>query len=217
MEKKDLYRQTLPSYPGKAWMVTLCLWNAVPPGALSNYTNRLKELQWKIDYRKKHQQYDRMLKELENKYSQVRRYYFNAFDRRLAQQTDQAINLCQPGITSIILEVLSFWAASHIENYAWCIMPNHVHWVFRTREKDHRGKPVSLPEIIESVKNDTAQQINTLLERQGPLWHPDNFDLLLKNDKQLHRAIEFTLNNPIVAKLVNAPNQWPGSWGSGTL
>lgn len=217
MEKKDRYRHLLPQYPGQACLSTFCLWNAFPPGTLSNYTGKLKELSWKMEFRKKQQLYDRHLKELENDYSQTRRRYINALDRLLAQHTNTTIHLDRKEITEIITRCLLVWAPAHIENYAWCIMPNHVHWVFRTRVKDHRGKPVSLPEIIESVKNDTAQQINTLLERQGPLWHPDNFDLLLKNDKQLHRAIEFTLNNPIVAKLVNTPSQWPGSWGSGTL
>lgn len=217
MENKEAYKHKLPPFPGQACLVTFCLWNAVPPAALSNYTDKLQELQWKIAYRKKQQLYDRLLKELENAYSQTRRRYISALDRLLAQPADHAIDLNRADLAEIITHEFTFWAPSHLENYAWCILPNHVHWVFRTREKDHQGKPVYLPEVIESVKKDTAQQINILLERQGPLWHPDNFDLLLKNDKQLHRAIDFTLNNPIAANLIDDRRQWPGSWGSGGL
>lgn len=212
MEKKLAYSPILPPYPGQAYFVTICLWNAVAPGALSNYTNSLRELEWKIDYRKKHQQYDRILKELEIDYSQTRRRYFKAFDRLLAKNTDRTIDLNNPEISKIITGGITFWAPSHIENYAWCIMPNHVHWVFRTRERDHEGNPVYVTDILKSVKEHTTRKINSVLEREGPFWLEENFEIAIRDDKRLGRVLDYTLNNPVAAKLVDIPNQWPGSW-----
>lgn len=214
MEKKDAYSQLLPHFqqPGQAYFVTFCLWNTVSPDALAKYTEKLRELRWKIDNRKKHQQYDQLLKELENDYSRTRRHYFNAFDKLMAQNTDRSIDLNRVDLSVHIIEGLTFWADTHIENYAWCIMPNHVHWVFRKREKDLDGKPVYLSDILEPVKNSTAREINRVLEREGPLWEKESFDIAVKDQRRLGNAIEYTLNNPVAAKLVNHRNEWPGSW-----
>ncbi|MGE5394764.1 MAG: hypothetical protein ACM3P1_08465 [Candidatus Saccharibacteria bacterium] len=47
MEKKNLNRHLLPQYLGQACLATFCLWNAIPPGALSNYTVKLSIL-WNL-------------------------------------------------------------------------------------------------------------------------------------------------------------------------
>lgn len=214
MEKQDAYSYLLPHFqqPGQAYFVTFCLWNAVAHNALVKYTDKLRELRWKIDNRKKHQQYDRLLKELENDYSRTRRHYFNAFDRLMAQNKDRSIDLNRGDLSFLIRGELTFWANSIIENYAWCIMPNHLHWVFRIRDRDMHGKPVSLSDIMESVKKSTEGKINNVLEREGPLWQKENFESLLRDHRHLVRAVEFTQNNPVAAKLVKNRNEWPGSW-----
>lgn len=219
MEKKESYHLIPPhsQQPGQACFVTFCLYNAVAPGILSNYTDQLRELRWKIDNRIKHQLYDSFLKELENQYSRTRRHYFNAYDRLLAQNTDRTIDLNRADLSEIIIRCITFWPESLLENYAWCIMPNHVHWVFRTREKDKDGKMVYLSNMLESVKKDMAAKINNMQERDGPLWQTENFDTILRNQKQLYRAIEFTLNNPVSAKYVKDRNNWPASWSSFSL
>lgn len=215
MEKKEAHLVRPHSQqPGQAHFVTFCLYNTVAPGALSNYTDQLMELRWKIDNRIKHQLYDSFLKELESQYSRTQRHYFNAYDRLLAQNTDRTIDLNRAALSEIIIQGITFWEDSLLENYAWCIMPNHVHWVFRIREKDKDGETVYLSNILESLKKDMAVKINKVLEREGPLWQTEHFDSILRNQKQLYRAIEFTLNNPVAAKYVKDRNEWPASWWS---
>ena len=97
-------------------------------------------------------------------------------------------------------------------------MPNHVHWVFKTREKDINGKPVYLSKIMESVKKETAKQINRLIGRQGHLWQKESFDTTIRDDKHLYHAIEYTLNNPVSAGYVEDRKDWPGLYlGSGAF
>jgi REP element-mobilizing transposase RayT len=215
MEKKEAHLvRPHAQQPGQAHFVTFSLYNTVAPGALSNYTDQLRELRWKIDNRIKHQLYDSFLKELESQYSRTQRHYFNAYDRLLAQNTDLTIDLNRAVLSEIIIQGITFWEDSLLKNYALCIMPNHVHWVFRISEKDKDGETVYLSNILESVKRDMATKINKVLEREGPLWQTENFDILLQNQKQLYRAIEFTLNNPVSAKYVKDRNKWPASWWS---
>lgn len=48
--------------------------------------------------------------------------------------------------------------------------------------------------------------------RKGALWQKESFDKTIRDDKHLYRAIEYTLNNPVVAGLVKNREDWPGSW-----
>ena len=99
-----------------------------------------------------------------------------------------------------------------IENYAFCIMPNHIHWVFRTFETDAEGNPVYLQDILQSVKRFSANRINEALKRKGSLWQKESLDTTIRDREHLHNAIEFTLNNPIKAGLVKSREEWSGNW-----
>jgi REP element-mobilizing transposase RayT len=216
MEKKEAYRHILPHYqqPGQAYFVTICLWNAVAHNALSHYTHHLHELRLHIEYRKRHHLFDAMLTALDDDYHHTRRQYIYAYDQLMAQNTDRTIDLNSREISEIIIEGLTYWADTHLENQAWCIMPNHVHWVFTTREKDKEGKPVYLSTIMESVKKNTARKINKIIGREGHLWQKESFDTTIRDYKHLYRAMEYTINNPVAAKFVKDRKEWPGSWGS---
>lgn len=105
-----------------------------------------------------------------------------------------------------------FWNDKKLENYAWCIMPNHVHWVFRTMETDDHGKPAYLSDIMESVKKHTAIEINKVMGRKGHLWQKESFDTTIRDNEHLYNAINYTLNNPVAARFVNDWRKWPGCW-----
>ena len=120
------------------------IWNAIPHGALISYTNKLREIRLQIEYRKKHHPCDQMLTELTKDYYQLRKRYIKAYDDLLAQNNDRTIDLNKTELSAIITKGLTFWHGTRIDNYAWCIMPNHVHWVFKTRETDINGKPIYL-------------------------------------------------------------------------
>ena len=55
-------------------------------------------------------------------------------------------------------ESLHFWEGKKLETYAYCVMPNHVHWVFGLFEKDKEGNPVYLQDIMHSVKKELCFQ-----------------------------------------------------------
>lgn len=219
MEKKEGYRHILPHYqqPGQAYFVTFCLWNAVAHNALSSYTRQLHELRLQIEYRKRHHLPNALLTALEDESHYTRRQYIHAYDQLMAQNTDRTIDLTRGEIQEIIIEGLNFWAGTLLDNEAWCIMPNHVHWVFTTRGKDQEGKPVYLSTIMESVKKHTARKINKLLGREGHLWQKESFDTTIRDHRHLYRAMEYTLNNPVAAHFVKDRNEWPGSWGNRDL
>ena len=152
------------------------------------------------------------LEKLKKEYYSLRKKYIKAYDDLLDAEKNPHINLSKPEHTNAIFETLKFWDELKLENYAFCIMPNHVHWVFRVFEKDKNGEPVYLQDILYSVKRFTANRINVFEKRKGELWQKESFDTTIRDEKHLYYAIEYTLNNPVSAGLIKDWKDWPGCW-----
>jgi REP element-mobilizing transposase RayT len=152
------------------------------------------------------------LEKLRLEYYTLRKKYIKAYDDLLDAERNPKINLSKTGNLKILINTLKFWDGKKLKNHAFCVMPNHVHWVFQVFEKDEEGKPVYLQDIMYSIKRFSAGQINKLENHIGKLWQKESFDTTIRDDKHLYYAIEYTLNNPVKAGLVNDWREWPGCW-----
>ena len=243
MEKKEFHRHYLPHFqrPGQAYFVTWCLKDAVPSKALRVYTQKLEILKSQMtclgladsDFSMNIKGNSKRMAihlpesefaesgspEIENlkkEYDGVRRKYNKACDNLLAARRHPLINLTKPKNTEVIVNSLKYWEGTKINNYAFTIMSNHVHWVFVLLEKDRDGKAVYLQDLMQSVKRFSANRINKLENRQGCLWQKESFDTTIRNDRHLQNAIAYTLNNPVVAGLVSEWKLWPGNFFGST-
>jgi putative transposase len=241
VEKKEFYKHTLPHFqqPGQAYFVTWCFKDAVPKKALERYTKQLEILQSQMrgidsgtasgaaifNHRNikiaianrdtREATPDSELENLRKQYYSLRKKYIKAFDDLLDAERNPKIDLSKPRNTEILVEALHFWEGKKLVNHVYSIMPNHVHWVFELKEKDEEGKPVYLQDVLQSVKRQTANQINKAEERSGTLWQKESFDTTIRDEKHLYYAIEYTLNNPVAAGLVKNRKDWPGTFGCG--
>ena len=227
MEKKEFYKHNLPHFqqPEQAYFVTWSLKDAVPKKALIRYTRKLELLKSQIagaansdspDFKKRGSETaPPELQKLKMEYYTLRKKYIKAYDDLLDADRNPHINLSKPEHTKVIIETLKFWDGVKLENYAFCVMSNHVHWVFRVFEKDKNGDPVYLQDILYSVKRFSASRINVLENRKGELWQKESFDTTIRNEKHLARAIEYTLNNPVSAGIVKEWKDWQGCWEIG--
>lgn len=218
MEKKESYRKHLPHFqqPGQSYFVTWNLKDAVPSKALESYMLQIEQLNSGIEIAKTNKTSEQTINELRFQRSIVRKKYMKAYDDLLHLQTKFIINLSKNENTQVIIDALSFWEGRRIENYAICVMSNHVHWVFRVFEKDENGQSVYLQDILQSVKRFTANQINKLENRTGTVWHRESFDTTIRDALHLQRAINYTIMNPVSAGLVNYWWEWKGTkWEGG--
>ena len=160
MPHNEHYRHILPHYqqPGQAYFMTWCLKNAIPPKALARYPKTLEELKAEIESARKLKNNQQLIVLLEQDYRSVRKQYMKAFDDLLHLQTEPFIDLSKPEYTNIIAEALLFFENDKVKNYAYCIMPNHVHWFFLTFEKDKEELPVYVEDIMQSVKRHSAKK-----------------------------------------------------------
>jgi REP element-mobilizing transposase RayT len=122
--------------------------------------------------------------------------------RKIEEYLDAGYGECilrRTECAALVAEALRFFEGRRYEFEAWCIMPNHVHAVFRTMEG--RG----LAEIVKTWKSVTSRRINAVLSRRGRLWQPEYYDHLIRDEAELEAAVEYVRKNPERAGLVGWP------------
>lgn len=238
MGKKEFYHHILPHFqqPGQTYFVTWNLRNAIVPKALIRYTHKLALIKAQMENcssrnaesfksivnetaltstnernTKIESPDSQQLDKLKFEYYSVRKKYMKAYDDLLDAQLNPAINLTKPEIQEIMVQTLQFWEGKKLKNIAYCIMPNHVHWVFELLEKDFIGKPVYLQDVLQSVKQFSSHSINKIERRTGKLWQKESFDTTIRDEKHLYNVVRYTINNPVKASLVSDWRQWKGT------
>jgi REP element-mobilizing transposase RayT len=98
-----------------------------------------------------------------------------------------------------------------VDLFAAIVMPDHVHLLLRALRDEH-GWPFLLVEIMQSLKGATAHRINKLLHRSGPVWEEESFDHVLRSDESLEEKREYIRQNPVIAGLVQKPEDYRWLW-----
>ena len=82
-------------------------------------------------------------------------------------------------------------------------MPNHVHVLVEINAE------YQLSQIVHSWKSFTAKEANRILGTSGRYWQPDYFDRFIRDDAHYVNAVAYIHQNPVKAKLVTKPEDWP--------
>ncbi len=112
-------------------------------------------------------------------------------------------HLASPLVASTVAETLQHFDGSRYRLYAWCVMPNHVHALFR---------PLAghvLAAVLHSWKSYSAKRANHLLRRTGQFWQREYYDHLVRSDEQFYRIASYILRNPEKAGLKDW--RWKGA------
>ena len=112
--------------------------------------------------------------------------------------------LRQPAIAKIVEDSLRFRHEIDYDLLAWVVMPNHVHLLVRVRH-------VPLARLVGSWKGYSATAANKLLQRQGPFWEQSYWDTYMRDTAHETQTRRYIENNPVKAKLVSTPAEWPWS------
>jgi REP element-mobilizing transposase RayT len=157
--------------------------------------------------------------------------------RRLDEWLDAGHGSCvlrDPRAAACVLENWRHFAGERYDLIAWVIMPNHVHVLIRVYEG------VSLKKILQSWKSYTARRIREWkpgsAERQlgtgktnpercragarrsqtarTTIWAREYWDRYIRDDAHFAATIEYIHQNPVKAKLVQSPEEWPYSSAS---
>ena len=112
--------------------------------------------------------------------------------------------LRRPELARIVAEALQHFDGERYQLLAWVVMPNHVHVLLHQTA-------TPLGETIGGWKSYTAKEANRLLGRSGTFWQEDYWDTFMRDEEQEAKARSYIANNPVKARLVRTPAEWPWS------
>ncbi|MGK7390819.1 MAG: REP-associated tyrosine transposase [Candidatus Cyclobacteriaceae bacterium M2_1C_046] len=128
---------------------------------------------------------------------------------------------------NIILESLKFCRENkRMEIYAWCIMPSHVHLIYRGKDsnpgdilrdlKTHTSKQMQ-KEILENPHESRREWIIEMMEKAGAnnsnvkhkqFWQQNNNPIQLWSPAVIDQKVDYIHNNPVEAGFVFEPYHW---------
>jgi putative transposase len=118
-------------------------------------------------------------------------------DRRIRLFTN--LGNCRP-IAHVLLDIEK---AGLVFNYAWVLMPDHLHWIFKL------GENVSLSEVVRRFKGRSSHYIHRDTQHFGAVWQRAFFDHAIRGDEDLRQMAEYAIENPVRARLVDDIGQYP--------
>ena len=111
-------------------------------------------------------------------------------------------------VAKVVSEAIEYRHTKDYDLYAYCIMPNHLHLVFRHLPKENEH-PYPVTDIMRKLKRYTARNANKVLGRRGAFWQPESYDRVIRDQVERENTIRYVLNNPVKAGLVAYWEQWP--------
>lgn len=89
--------------------------------------------------------------------------------------------------------------------YAYCLMTNHVHLLIEPLSRDGISK------MMQSVGRRYVQYINKAYKRTGTLWEGRFKSSLISKDGYLLACARYIESNPVRARMVEKPGDYPWS------
>ncbi len=177
MEKKTEYRRILPhlNYENSMFFITYRIAGSLPKHILKEYI-------------------------YEKKNNQIPPKLFEKYEDYLDTKNGE---LSRTDIAKVVDESLWHYHKKHFNLLAFCIMPNHVHFLINTNGYPYRN----LYSLMKSIKGVSANKINKILGKSGQFWHHESYDRMVRDINELSNTIEYILN-PVKAKLVNNWRNW---------
>ncbi len=105
----------------------------------------------------------------------------------------------------IYIDLMAHWCAKyHVDIWAWCLMPNHVHLI--AVPTDEAG----LARAIGEAHRRYTRHVNFRHDWRGHLWQ-ERFASFPMDEAHLLAAARYIEMNPVAANLVSDPGQYPWS------
>ena len=202
------YKRNLPHWqePGAEYFVTFRLAGSLPKKVIQQLKESRdtfkKNFSHKVDYQSASRKFEALL--------------FKKYESLLDGQGTGPNWLSNKNIADIVKEALHFRDNKEYDLYAFCIMSNHVHLVFRDLYSNQEDQKIeetfAVTKILQGLKSYTGLMANRELNRTGSFWHEESYDRLIRNADELNNTIQYTLNNPVNINLVKDLRDWLHSY-----
>ncbi len=123
--------------------------------------------------------------------------YHNTIGPKYEVYLDNGYGNCilrNPWAQNILINVIFFYNNLKYEVVALIIMPNHVHIILHLKDQ------YRLDKIIQSIKRQSAREINKYLNQEGPIWMKGYYDRIVRSYDNLKHYIKYIIDNPKMLK-----------------
>ncbi len=112
---------------------------------------------------------------------------------------------------------VKFHAEKKYRLYACVVMDSHVHTILQPLERplaqeSQARRPVprfyGLSQITHSIKSYSANRIQRLLNRTGRVWLDENYDRIVRDEKEYLETLDYVVHNPVEAGVVHRPEDY---------
>lgn len=141
----------------------------------------------------------------------MQRKIFKKYEEFLDEGLTGPTWLSRNEIANLVKGSIHFRDGKEYDLYAYCIMPNHVHLIFKHLINGSR-KENPITDLMRNLKRYTARECNKLLHRSGAFWQSESYDRVIRDSAGLEKTIIYILNNPVKAGFVEYWKNWPYSY-----
>jgi len=133
----------------------------------------------------------------------------------------------RPVYNEIIIDSLNYCRNNlGMELYCWCIMPSHIHLIFRAKDnnpeiilgrfKEYTAKQL-IKAIAENIQESRKEWLLWMFERAGAkssnvtkyqFWQHDNRPIELWSADVIQQKADYIHDNPVVAGFVEEAHYW---------
>jgi len=196
----EYYRRNLPHWQpkGAEFFITFRLAGSLPAEVIN----------WLKEKRREYEKMNRKLPMSDSSKKEFEAEIFKMYDHLLDESSFGPTWLKKREVAEIVMNSLHFYDKEHYDLYAFTIMSNHVHLVFRHLTQNY---DVDFPVtgIMKSIKSFTGKECNKKLCRSGRFWQIESYDRVIRDSRELENVILYTINNPVKANLVSQWKDWP--------
>jgi REP element-mobilizing transposase RayT len=110
--------------------------------------------------------------------------------------------LAQNNVSKIVNDTLKYHENLKYILYAYCIMPNHLHILLQPMKGN------SLSSIMHSIKSYTAHKMKGIINCGEHFWQNENYDHTIRNTDDFENTLNYIIENPVKAGLVENWEDW---------
>ncbi|MCO5262692.1 MAG: transposase [Lentimicrobium sp.] len=115
------------------------------------------------------------------------------------------------------LNKATFYLKPYYDVYAYCLMPNHFHFLLRVREinKQSASKPRSLAQPLSNLFNSYTRSYNNYFVRTGSLFQEHYRRERVTTDEYFRNIFIYIHNNPVHHEFVSEAKDYKwSSWNA---